>query len=300
MANFQELLTYLSEKKNKIDETLKSLLPKNQGYGVRVLEAASYSLFNGGKRLRPILCLMGYELFGKNSDEILFFAVGLECIHTYSLIHDDLPCMDDDDFRRGKPSCHRAFDEATAILAGDGLQAFAYECFTHKSILKYVKPRNLIKAINLIAKATGFQGMVAGQMADLLAEGKKGNSRLLKWIHRHKTVALLEASLLTGAILAGQPKRELKILSKFGKNLGLLFQITDDLLDLLGDESLLGKPVKSDLKKKKLTYPSLYGIEKTKLLAKELAKKTVNFLAPFGNRASFLRDLTFFILNRVN
>ncbi|MEZ0343423.1 MAG: polyprenyl synthetase family protein [Caldimicrobium sp.] len=300
MANFQNLLAYLSEKKNKIDETLKSLLPEKKGYGGRVLEAASYSLFNGGKRLRPILCLMGYELSEKNSDEILIFAAGLECVHTYSLIHDDLPCMDNDDFRRGKPSCHKAFDEATAILAGDGLQAFAYECFTHKKILKHVKPRNLIKAVNLIARATGFQGMVGGQMADLLAEGKKGNSRMLKWIHHHKTVALIEASLLSGAILAGLPKGELKVLSKFGKNLGLLFQITDDLLDIIGDEALLGKPVKSDLKKKKLTYPSLYGIEKTKFLAEDLAEKTVNLLSPFGERASLLKDLTLFILNRVN
>ncbi len=300
MANFQKLLAYLSEKKNKIDETLKGLLPQNKGYGSRVLEAASYSLFNGGKRLRPILCLMGYELSGKNSDAILIFAAGIECIHTYSLIHDDLPCMDDDDFRRGKPSCHKAFDEATAILAGDGLQAFAYECFTHKKILRHVKPENLIKAINLIARATGFQGMVGGQMGDLLAEGKKGSSRMLKWIHRHKTVALIEASLLSGAILADLPPCELKELSKFGKRLGLLFQITDDLLDLIGDEALLGKPVKSDLKKKKLTYPSLYGIEKTKQIAKELAEETVKTLSSFGERAFLLRDLTLYILNRGN
>ncbi|MGC9109140.1 MAG: polyprenyl synthetase family protein [Caldimicrobium sp.] len=300
MANLQDLKAYLEEKKNKIDETLKKILPISKGYGRRVIEAAHYSLFNGGKRLRPILCLMGYELSGKNSDEILIFAAGLECIHTYSLIHDDLPCMDDDDFRRGKPSCHKAFDEATAILAGDGLQALAYECFTHKELLKKLNPVNLLKAINLISKASGFKGMVGGQMEDLLAEGKKGSARRLKWIHEHKTMALIEASLVSGAILADLNKSEIKTLSKFGQNLGLLFQITDDLLDILGDENLLGKPLRSDLKKKKLTYPALFGIEKARSLAEDLAKTSIKTLTTFGERAALLKELIIFILNRVN
>lgn len=300
MAKFQHLKAYLEEKRTKIEETLKKLLPEEKGYGSRVIEAARYSLFNGGKRLRPILCLMGYELADKNSEEILIFAVGLECIHTYSLIHDDLPCMDDDDFRRGKPSCHKAFDSATAILAGDGLQALAYECFTHKELLKKVNPENLLKAINLIARATGFQGMVGGQMADLLAEGKRGSPRMLKWIHQHKTMALIEASLVSGALLGNLKGKEITILSKFGQKLGLLFQITDDLLDLLGDSALLGKPVKSDLKKKKLTYPALFGLEKTRLMAEELTERAIKILEPLGERASLLKDLTIYILNRVN
>ncbi|MFN4196894.1 MAG: polyprenyl synthetase family protein, partial [Caldimicrobium sp.] len=172
MNNFEELKNYLKEKKEKIEKTLRETFPKKGFYGKRALDAAFYSLMAGGKRIRPILCLLSYELYKPQSDEILLFACGIECIHTYSLIHDDLPCMDDDDLRRGKPSCHKAFDEATAILAGDGLQALAFEYFTHP-LLK-IDSQLLLKAIHCIAKAVGFDGMVGGQMADLLAQGRKG------------------------------------------------------------------------------------------------------------------------------
>jgi len=296
----QELKNYLEEKRKKINETLERLFDFKIEYGERVLQAAKYSLLNGGKRIRPILCLMAYELFDKNGEDILIFACGLECLHTYSLIHDDLPAMDDDDFRRGKPSCHKAFDEATAILAGDGLLTFAFECFSHPVLLNKVNPLSLLKAIYQVAKASGFEGMVGGQMADLLAEKQEGTEELLRWIHEHKTVALIEASLVSGAFLAEAKEEKINQLSLFGQKLGLLFQITDDLLDILGDEALLGKPVKSDLKKKKLTYPALFGIEKTKEIAEKTAKEAIALLSPFGERASLLKDLTYYILHRGN
>jgi geranylgeranyl diphosphate synthase type II len=300
MDNFNKLKEYLEKRRNQIEETLGALFPKGQPPGERVFSASYYSLSAGGKRLRPILCLMGYELGNKEAEEILPFACGIECIHTYSLIHDDLPCMDNDDLRRGKPACHKAYDEATAILAGDGLQALAYEWFTHPQVVKKVKPRALLKAINLIAKASGLQGMVGGQMADLLSEGKRGNLKLLKWIHEHKTMALIEASLVSGALLAGIPSRTIQFLSRFGKKLGLLFQITDDLLDLIGDETKMGKPSKSDLKKGKLTYPSLFGLEKTKGLAEKTAIEAMKCLEDLEERGELLRALTQYLLQRIS
>lgn len=296
-----DLRSYLEEKRELIEQWIDKNFPKKAGYGKRVIEASLYSLKAGGKRIRPILCLMGYELYKNDSTEILPFACGLECIHTYSLIHDDLPCMDDDDIRRGKPSCHRAFDEATAILAGDGLLTLAFEWFTHPALRKRISPEALLQAIHLVSRAVGLKGMVGGQMADLLAEGKKGTLRKLSWIHTHKTVLFLEASLISGALLAEAPKGEIRVLSEFGKKLGLLFQVIDDLLDIIGDEKTLGKPVKSDLKKKKLTYPSLFGVEKTKELAEKLSEEALQTLDRLPNRdCSLLRELTIFLLNRVN
>ncbi len=300
MVNFEELKNYLEEKRSKIEKTIEDYFPKKGSYGKRVLEAAQYSLMAGGKRIRPILCLIGYELYKDNSEEVLLFACGIECIHTYSLIHDDLPAMDDDDYRRGKPACHKVYGEATAILAGDGLQALAFEWFTHPDLIKRIDPFLLIKAIHCIATAVGFNGMVGGQMADLLAEGKRGSYKKLKWIHTHKTVALIRASLLSGALLANAPSSHLRVLSKFGYHLGLLFQIVDDFLDLVGDEKTLGKPVKSDLKKKKLTYPSLFGLNKTKELAQITANTAIETLKPLEEKAKILEILTLYLLNRVN
>lgn len=295
-----DLSSYLKERGKKIEETLEKYFPKEGDYGERVISAGKYSLFAGGKRIRPILCLAGCEVVGGNWENILLFAAGIECIHTYSLIHDDLPCMDDDDFRRGKPSCHKAYDEATAILAGDGLQALAFQFFTHPDLVKYVNKTKLLKAIHIISKAIGFEGMVAGQMVDLLMEGKKGEAKILKWIHLNKTVRLIEASVLSGAILGGASAKELKALSSYGKNLGFAFQIVDDLLDILGDEKNLGKRTLSDIKKQKLTYPSLFGIEKTKELAEKYTKKAISALEIFKERAYPLKAIAEFVLHRVH
>ncbi len=295
-----EILAILEERRALVEEALKKYFPQGKGLESRVIEAACYSLMAGGKRIRPILCLLGYELFTPDPSKIVLFSCGLECLHTYSLIHDDLPAMDNDDFRRGRPSCHKAFDEATAILAGDGLQALAFYFFTHRELRKKVKPSRLLKAINLVAEAVGFTGMVGGQMGDLLMEGKKGNKRILAWIHEKKTAKLFSASLVSGALLGGAKKNDLQILNQVGKKLGLAFQIVDDLLDLIGDEKILGKPIKSDLKKKKLTFPALYGIETSKKIAEEQIKSAISYLTPYGEKAKPLILLAEFISHRLN
>ena len=299
VQNRFDLESYLKERSKKVEKVLKKYFPKEKDYGKRVISAGKYSVFAGGKRLRPILCLVGCEIVDGDWEKILLFAAGIECIHTYSLIHDDLPCMDDDDFRRGKPSCHKAFDEATAMLAGDGLQALAFQFFTHPDLVKNVNKTRLLKAIHVISKAVGFEGMVGGQMVDLLMEGKKGTARILKWIHLNKTVRLIEASILSGALLGGGNSQALKALSSYGKNLGFAFQIVDDLLDILGDEKKLGKKTYSDVKKQKLTYPALFGIEKTKKLAQKYTEKAISALKPFGEKAQPLKAIAEFMLNRV-
>lgn len=300
VLNSFDLESYLKERGKRVEEVLEKYFPKEGNYGDRVVSAGKYSLFAGGKRIRPILCLASCEVVGGDWEKILLFAAGIECIHTYSLIHDDLPCMDDDDFRRGKPSCHKAFDEATAILAGDGLQSLAFQFFTHPDLIKHVNKTRLLKAIYIISKAIGFEGMVAGQMVDLLMEGKKGNVQILKWIHLNKTVRLILASVLSGAILGSAKSKEIKALSSYGKNLGFAFQIVDDLLDILGDEKKLGKKTFSDIKKQKLTYPSLLGIEKTKELAEKYTEKAVSALKIFGERAQPLKAIAEFVLHRVH
>lgn len=300
VQNKFDLDSYLKEKSQKIEKVLERYFPSEKNYAERVIYAGKYSLFAGGKRIRPILCLAGCEVVGGEWEKILLFAAGIECIHTYSLIHDDLPCMDNDDFRRGKPSCHKAFDEATAILAGDGLQALAFYFFTHPDLVKNINNKiKLLKAIHFISKAVGFEGMVGGQMVDLIMEGKKGNSKILKWIHLNKTAKLIEASIVSGALLGGATSKELKALSSYGKNLGYAFQIIDDLLDILGDEEKLGKKIFSDIKKQKLTYPQLIGIEKTKELAKKYTEKAILSLIPFKERGIPLKSIAEFLLHRV-
>ncbi|QER41725.1 polyprenyl synthetase family protein [Thermodesulfobacterium sp. TA1] len=294
-----DILAYLKEKAEKVEKVLTEFFPKPKGYGSRVIEAAFYSLSAGGKRIRPVLCLAGCEAVGGRDEDVVFFAAGIECLHTYSLIHDDLPAMDDDDFRRGKPSCHKAFDEATAILAGDGLQSLAFWFFTHPEQVKRVNKIRLLKAVHLVSQAVGLEGMVGGQMADLLMEGKKAGLKVLKWIHLNKTVKLIEASLLAGALLAKAKKKELQALKSYGKHLGMAFQIVDDLLDIIGDEKNLGKKTFSDIKKQKLTYPSTLGLEKTKDLAEIHTQKAISSLEVLGEKAQPLRAIAEFVLNRV-
>ncbi len=300
MVNNFDIISYIKTRAEKVEEVLNKYFPQIKGLGERVISASRYSIFAGGKRIRPVLCLTGCEIVGGNWEDVLLFAAGIECLHTYSLIHDDLPCMDDDDLRRGKPSCHKAFDEATAILAGDGLQALGFEFFTHPDLVKKVSKARLLKAIYLISKAIGLKGMVGGQMADLLMEGKKGGLKEVKWIHLHKTVRLIQASITSGAILGGGKSKEIKILSTYGKYLGIAFQIVDDLLDVIGDEKKLGKKTFSDIKKQKLTYPAVIGIEKTKKYAKKYIQKSIEVLKPFKDRALPLKALAYYILHRAN
>ncbi|MGE4556824.1 MAG: polyprenyl synthetase family protein [Desulfovibrionaceae bacterium] len=264
----------------------------------RLLESMEYSLLAGGKRLRPVLLLNWAELFGLQAELATPFAAGLECIHTYSLIHDDLPAMDDDDLRRGRPSNHKAFDEATAILAGDGLLT---EAFT----LMFSSPlpaERVLKAAACAAEAAGGSGMVGGQMLDMLYTGKGGASlEELRRMHSMKTGALIKGACTAGAILAGASEEDVSRAEHYGRSVGVAFQIVDDILDVIGDEAELGKPVGSDEEMGKSTYPSLVGLDESKRLAEEYAAEARHCLECYhGPQAEFLKKLADYIVHRIN
>ncbi|OAG27342.1 polyprenyl synthetase family protein [Thermodesulfatator autotrophicus] len=289
---------WLKEKQDLVNRALKAYVPLLEGPASRLFEAMHYSLMSGGKRLRPILVMAGAEAVGGRPEHVLPAACAIECIHTYSLIHDDLPAMDDDDLRRGKPTCHKAFDEATAILAGDGLLTHAFRLLSHEDLAQNFPEVNLLEGIRLVAEAAGLYGMVAGQMADLLAEGRKVSPEELAFIHRHKTAALIRASVLLGAILTGAKPEDKEALSSYGWKIGHAFQIVDDILDLTADEKTLGKPVGSDIRKKKATYPALFGLAASREKAKGLLEEALAALYPFGSRAKALADIAFYVLER--
>ncbi len=293
-----DFFDYLRDRQALINEALRRYVPFLANYAARVTEAMHYSLFAGGKRLRPILLLAGAEAVGGQAQDYLPAACALECIHTYSLIHDDLPAMDDDDLRRGRPTCHRAFDEATAILAGDGLLTLAFALLSHPDLCQKVPAERLLRVIHLVAQGAGVEGMVGGQMADLLAEGRDVSPEELDFIHAHKTGALLTASVQAGAILAGASAAQEEALKRYGKAIGQAFQIVDDLLDILGDEEVLGKPVGSDLAKGKATYPALYGVEASRAKAVQLVEEALEALAMFDDQAEPLRDIARYIVER--
>jgi geranylgeranyl diphosphate synthase type II len=293
-----DLKSYLAEKKALVDQALEDHLPDGKGPGARVVAAMRYSLMAGGKRLRPILCLAAAETVGGNAPEVLPVACALEMIHTYSLIHDDLPAMDDDDLRRGQPTCHKQFDEATAILAGDGLLTEAF--FVISRAAEYLPGREAVclEVINLIARAAGYQGMVGGQMADLLAEGQPIGLEQVEAIHRLKTAALLTAAVRAGALWGGGNPEAVERLSRYGQKFGLAFQITDDLLDVEGQASEMGKSPGMDLLRQKATYPGLLGVEIARKQARQLVSEAESELTPFGPRAEPLREIVRYLLVR--
>ncbi len=293
-----DLKAYLEERRNLINRTLEAYLPAVRGPAFRVVQAMHYSLFVGGKRLRPILCLAAAEAVGGDPSEALPVACALEMIHTYSLIHDDLPAMDDDDLRRGQPTCHKKFDEATAILAGDGLLTEAFRTLAAAAPRFEGREAALLEITGLLAQAAGYQGMVGGQMLDLMAEGRKITLKELETIHRLKTGALLTAASRSGALVGGGSRAEVTALTTYGERFGLAFQITDDLLDVEGTTEELGKPVGSDEKHHKATYPALLGLEASRQWAQRLVEEAVADLEPFGDRAAPLRDLAQYLLVR--
>ena len=262
-----------------------------------LVSSMEYSLMAGGKRLRPVLCLAWAELVGGDAARMLDFACAIECIHTYSLIHDDLPAMDNDDLRRGKPSNHKQFDEATAILAGDGLLT---EAFSLASSLD-LPPERVLRAVFHLSTAAGPRGMVGGQVLDMGLTGKSASLPQLREMHAKKTGALIESSCVTGCILGGGSAPQIALASEYGRAIGLAFQVTDDILDVVGDEATLGKPVGSDEAQGKSTYPALMGIEKSRLLARESVSQAVAALDGFGHpRADFLRAVARYILDRTH
>ncbi|QEH37703.1 Farnesyl diphosphate synthase [Aquisphaera giovannonii] len=299
------LREYLDQAARRVDEALARFLPEGGGDDgeatpSRLAAAMRYSALAGGKRLRPVLCLMAAEACGGDPDGAMPAAAALELIHTYSLIHDDLPAMDDDDLRRGRPTCHKAFDEATAILAGDALLTLAFEL-----VAGGIEPAGAaLRCVRLLAESAGHAGMVGGQMADLQAEERALDSRdegslaELEAIHRRKTGALLRAPLQMGAIIAGAPEAHVEALGRYGRAVGLAFQIVDDLLDVEGDESKLGKRVGKDCGLGKWTYPRFLGVDGSRRRARQLADEAVSAIAPLGPRGHRLRELAMALLER--
>jgi geranylgeranyl diphosphate synthase type II len=293
-----DLKAYLNEKRAIVEETLGGIFPAPEGPAANIVSAMGYSLFAGGKRLRPILCIAGAEAVGGEAKDVLPVACGIELIHTYSLIHDDLPVMDDDDMRRGKPTSHKVFGEAVALLAGDGLLTEAFHVMTSPDFLNRVRPDALLAAIALIAQAAGYEGMVGGQVVDIQSEGKEVDPSIVEFIHARKTAALISASVVSGAILAGAVEDQLKALASYGQNIGLAFQVSDDILDIEGDSGELGKNVGSDTRQEKITYPAIVGLKRSKEIQKELVDRAIESLAPFDERAEPLRHIAKYIIAR--
>lgn len=257
----------------------------------RLLDAMQYSVDAGGKRLRPSMLLACCDMLGGDLAAAMPLACGIEMIHTYSLIHDDLPCMDNDDFRRGKPSNHKMFGEGQAVLAGDGLLNYAFEVMLNG--ISQAATQGYIRGLCAIAKGAGVTGMIAGQSADLLHEGDPmAGERELQEIHLGKTAAMIRASLLAGAHVAGADEKQLCAIDEYGRQYGLLFQITDDIIDLEGDFATLGKTPGKDLVENKLTYPRLYGLEESRRMAQDAGKKAKEALGIFGCEADYFLALT--------
>ena len=288
----------LNKRAAEINDALDRLLPPANTYPGIIHEALRYSLFAGGKRLRPVLALAAAEVAGGCSRDIMPAACSLELIHTYSLIHDDLPAMDNDDLRRGMPTCHKKYGEAIAILAGDALLTMAFELISMCPVNKTITPERLIRVISEISGAAGAGGLIGGQVVDIISSSRNIDGSILKYIHKHKTGAMYRVSVRAGAILSGSAGDDLERLTRYADHLGLAFQITDDILDLVGDEKSIGKPVRSDLKNEKATYPSLYGMEKALLMSKEEMEKALEAIEVYDERAEFLRELVKFVVKR--
>ncbi|SNR86894.1 farnesyl-diphosphate synthase [Anaerovirgula multivorans] len=261
-----------------------------------LIDAMNYSLMAGGKRLRPVLALASYNIFNHEIEEVLPYACGIEMIHTYSLIHDDLPAMDNDDYRRGKLTNHKVFGEGTAILAGDGLLNYAFEIMLQDAVKrKNVSP--YVESMRVIAEAAGINGMIGGQIVDLESENKTIDGDTLEYIHLKKTAALITAPLKIGAIIGQASEVDIENMEFIGRNLGLAFQIRDDILDIIGENDKLGKNVGSDENKQKSTYPSIHGLEYSINKVKELTLSANEKLMKYNN-ASFLYELSNYLINR--
>ncbi len=293
-----DLKAYLTERKQWVDNALEHYFPTPSGLGKRVLEAARYSLFAGGKRLRPILCLAAAEVVGSSPQTVLPIACALEMIHTYSLIHDDLPAMDNDDFRRGKPTNHKVFGEAMAILAGDALLTEAFDLIDGVSDPAHLPPEKLLEALHILVKAAGYRGMIGGQVIDLECETREVDIATVEYMHIQKTGALLAASLELGALLGGGSPKDIESLKRFGHHFGLAFQITDDLLDIEGEAEQMGKQPGSDLAKNKKTYPALLGLSGSKEAARQHVEETLKALSGFGDAAEPLGAIARYLLKR--
>ena len=278
-----------------VEEGLLRELKKVPAYDETLEKAMEYSLMAGGKRLRPVLLMAAADAVGKDGTAFLTTGCAIEMIHTYSLIHDDLPAMDNDDYRRGKPTNHKVFGDGIAVLAGDALLTLAFEVMLRQ---EGAAPETLVTVVSEMSRAAGPYGMVGGQVLDLEGEGRRLDLAALRKIHMGKTGALFCAAIRSGAILAGAKEEELAALTLYAERFGLAFQITDDILDVTGDEAAIGKPVGSDVRNEKATYVTLTSLEEAKKLAEDAVDEAVAALDIFGERAAFLRDLALFLLGR--
>lgn len=294
-----DVKAYLEEKRGFVNAYLKSHF-KSPFLPSPLYESITYSLFAGGKRIRPILAFASYEACGGNACEMLPQAAALELIHTYSLIHDDLPAMDNDDLRRGKPTNHKMFGEAAAILAGDGLLTLAFDLMSDTELAAVADAENRMRLINIVARAAGPMGMVGGQALDIASEGNKITFDLLKDIHGRKTGALITASVQAGALLGNASKAEFAALTTYGERIGLAFQIVDDLLNVTGSAEELGKAVGTDAALQKATYPAFFGVEETRNRARKAVDEAIAALADFDSSADPLRELARYIYQRTN
>ena len=289
---------YLSEGREFIDAAVCRYLPEETAYPESIHKSMLYSVLAGGKRLRPVLVIAAAEAVGGNRNDVLPFAVAAEYIHTYTLIHDDLPALDDDDLRRGKPTNHKVFGEAIAILTGDALLTQAFYLMTNSGLMGSVPAVSLLQAAHDMARAIGTAGMIAGQVVDIESESKPIDIETLEYIHVYKTGRLIQACVRVGAILSRASADQLSALSTYGARIGLAFQIVDDILDLIADESQLGKDVGSDLDKEKATYPALYGLDESKKKAEKLVEDGIGCLDVFDDRADPLREIGRFFVER--
>lgn len=289
---------YLEEKRKEINQALERSLPSANADHDRIVKAMRYSLMADGKRLRPILCLAGADVVGRADQDVMTVACAIEMIHTYSLIHDDLPAMDDDDLRRGNATCHVQFDEATAILAGDALLTLSFELIAAVALNSAKPPARFLRIIHLLAAKSGYCGMIHGQMLDMESEGNSVGLESLKNMHLKKTGALIRASVLSGAMLAGATEAQLFRLDQYAENIGLAFQVTDDILNVEGDAEFMGKATGTDESRLKSTYPGILGLEPSREFAARLVSNALQALEFFDNKSNPLSALANYIIHR--
>jgi geranylgeranyl diphosphate synthase type II len=292
-----DLKKYIGEKSRIVNIALENILQRSQP-DFRISRAMKYSLMAGGKRIRPVLCIAAAEAVDGKPEDALPAACAMEIIHTYSLIHDDLPAMDDDELRRGKPTCHVAFDEATAILTGDALLTLAFEILASVPFKNGDQAAKWLSVIQIIAGAAGSRGMIQGQMLDIASEGQKLSANELESMHILKTGALIEASLQCGALLADADEIQQQLLKNYARHIGLAFQVADDILNVEGNPEVMGKAVGTDELHAKSTYPSILGLSESRQLAQKLVRQALQALESFDNRAEPLRALAAYTIER--
>ncbi len=284
----------MKEKQELVNIILDRFLPRKDEYPKEIHKAIRYSVFAGGKRLRPYLTMLAFEMFNSDVELISPVAAAIEMIHTYSLIHDDLPDIDDDEYRRGKKSCHAVFGEGAALLSGDALLISAFELIT----LAEIDAKQRVQFVRELASEAGIKGLIAGQMVDIDSEGKKVDKKTLQFIHENKTARLINIGLRFGAIAGGASESEVAVIEEYGNLIGMVFQIMDDLLDIEGTQAELGKSIGKDANVEKATFPSVYGIEESRAKAAELTNKARQVIVPLGKKAWKLDILAEYLLNR--